>query len=111
MLFNAAMTPPQPIQPRPQPNNSEGKKLKIADMQALFDEYARLQPQHQTLAVKARLDQINQELQPYREAYNPKGEVVAQTKKSTLTIQKPLPNDLFETTHADFKKPSAKISK
>ncbi len=43
-------------------------------------------------------------MQPYREAYNPKGEIVAQTKKSTLTILKALPNDLFETTHADFQK-------
>jgi hypothetical protein len=43
-------------------------------------------------------------LQPYREAYNPKGEIVAQTKKSTLTILKALPNDLFETTQADFQK-------
>jgi len=102
-LFNAAMTPPQPLQPRPQPN-PDTQKLKTSDMQALFDEYAQLQPQHQTPAVKARLDQINQELQPYREAYNPKGEIVAQTKKSTLTILKALPNDLFETTQADFQK-------
>jgi hypothetical protein len=43
-------------------------------------------------------------LQPYREAYNPKGEIVAQTKKSTLTILKALPSELFETTQADFQK-------
>ncbi|MDQ5770909.1 DUF637 domain-containing protein [Thiothrix subterranea] len=99
-LFNAAIAP---TQSRQQPNPDTGK-LKTADMQALFDEYAQLQPQHHIPMVKARLDQINQALQPYREAYNPKGEVVAQTEKSTLTILKPLPNELFETTHADFQK-------
>ncbi|OQX03118.1 MAG: hypothetical protein BWK73_40530 [Thiothrix lacustris] len=47
-----------------------GQKLNISDMKALIEEYAQLQPQHQNSAVKARLDAINQQLNPYREAYN-----------------------------------------
>ncbi|MBO0613411.1 hypothetical protein [Thiothrix fructosivorans] len=47
-----------------------GQQLNVADMKALIEEYAQLQPQYQNPTVKARLDEINQKLNPYREAYN-----------------------------------------
>lgn len=47
-----------------------GQQLNIADMKALIEEYAQLQPQYQNPTIKARLDEINQKLNPYREAYN-----------------------------------------
>lgn len=80
-----------------------GEQLKVGDMQALITEYAQLQPQHQDPAAKARLDAINQQLEPYREAYSYREPYFDSTSDSPAWITAQRQNYRFEGSRADFR--------
>lgn len=80
-----------------------GEQLKVGEMQALITEYAQLQPQHQDPAAKARLDVINQQLEPYREAYSYREPYFDSTSDSPAWITAQRQNYRFEGSRADFR--------
>ena len=85
-----------------------GQELKTADMKALINEYAQLQPDHQNPETKARLDAINQQLKPYREAYNHQYATEELSESGSYTTYGERINYRFETSHADFKTEASK---
>lgn len=81
-----------------------GQMLTVSDMKGYIVEYAELQPLHDDPAVKARLDEINQKLEPYREAFSFRGTYYDTTSESSEWVLSDRQNYRFEASREDFKK-------